>query len=477
MSLAAPGRQMDQRRVVAVVYVATFFITALDTTIVNVTLSTLGRQFGGVGTETAWVVTGFLLGLAVCIPVSGWLADRVGARRVLLGAIGLFTLASAGCGLAPNLTVLIITRVLQGAAGGALTPIGMALLYRVFPPQERSRVASLLIIPTVLAPASGPLLGGLLVDTLGWRWVFFVNLPIGIAALTFGYLYLEEYRIPREGRFDPYGFVLAALGLSGVLLCLSNGPTHGWGNSMVVLSGIIGVTAFVALVIVERRLTYPMLRLGLLRDRLFRSCALTTVFAYAAFTGALFTVPQLLQDAHGSSAFMAGSSVFPEAIGVAGFSQVAARLYRRVGPRRLMVVGLVLVAVMLSCFIFVTPTTSLWWVRVLTLALGMSMANVFIPLQSATFARVEPSATAQASTIYSAQRFTSQALGVAVLATVFTTLAPHPTSTLASAVESARMSGFHAAMIAAAILALMGVGVALTVNDRDAAQTFHPVGD
>lgn len=477
MKTARPRRRLDQRTVVGVVYVSSFFITAIDTTVVNVTLAALGRDLGGKGTATAWVVTGYLLGLAVCIPVSGWLADRVGARRILLGAIGIFTLASAGCGLAPNLTVLIITRLIQGAAGGALTPLGIALLYRVFPPEERSRVMAILIVPTVIAPVSGPLIGGLLVDTLGWRWVFFVNLPIGLSALCFGYLFLDEYRIEREGRFDPAGFLLSVLGLGGVLLCLSNGPMRGWATTLTIAPGVVGIASFVALVMVERRVRHPMLHLGLLKDRLFARCSLTNFFAYAAFTGALFALPQMLQEAHGTSALSAGSTVFPEAIGVAIFSQIASRLYRRVGPRRLTLAGLVGIAGILVLFTFVTPTTNLWLIRVISLALGMSMAHVFLPMQTATFTNIAPSNTAQASTIYSAQRFTASALGAAILATVFTALQARPHGRSKHALEVAKMSGFHYAWYAASGLALLGALVASGIDDELAAVTFEKVVD
>ncbi len=166
----------------------------------------------------------YLVSLAVFIPASGWLGDRFGGKRVLLVAIAVFTVGSVLCGLAQNMTELILFRILQGAGGGMMAPVGMAMLYRVFPPSERVRAASILTIPTTLAPALGPVLGGFLVTSLSWRWVFFVNLPIGIVAIVFGALFLEHSGAMDAGRLDVPGFVLGGAGLGLLMYGVSEGP-------------------------------------------------------------------------------------------------------------------------------------------------------------------------------------------------------------------------------------------------------------
>src|SRR6201989_2969819 len=204
---------ISEKVAVSVVFVAAMFMSIMDTTIVNVALPTIGRDFSVSSTAVDGVSIAFLVSLAVFIPASGWLGDRFGGKRVLLAAIVVFTVASALCGLASSLGELVIFRVLQGAGGGMLSPVGMAMLFRPFPPEERIRASSILTVPTTLAPALGPVLGGLLVTDLTWRWVFYVNVPIGAATLAFGARFLRQHAESRPGHFDLAGFLLSGIGL------------------------------------------------------------------------------------------------------------------------------------------------------------------------------------------------------------------------------------------------------------------------
>src|ERR1700730_10772119 len=246
---------------VSIVFVAAMFMSIMDTTIVNVALPTLSRQFGATGTSIDAVVVGYLVSLAIIIPASGWLGDRLGTKRVFLWALALFTCASVLCGLASSLPMLIGFRVLQGIGGGAMTPVGTGILYRTFPPIERVQVSRILNIPTVFAPASGPVLGGLLIDRLSWHWVFYVNVPIGIAAFVFGILFLQEYHREAVGAFDLAGFLLGGLGLALTMYALSEGPSYGWTSPGILGSGIAGLTTLIIFVFVEIRSPHPILNL------------------------------------------------------------------------------------------------------------------------------------------------------------------------------------------------------------------------
>src|SRR5438477_9425114 len=233
--------------IVASIFVCGLFMDIMDTTIVNVALPTLAHEFNATTASVEWVVLGYLLSLAVWIPASGWIGDRFGTKKVFLFALAMFTLASVLCGQAHSLGELVAFRVLQGVGGGMLVPVGTAMLFRAFPPIERAKASTVLIMPTVLAPALGPVLGGWLVTDVSWRWIFYVNLPVGVFAFAIGFLFLREEREGRAGRFDLPGFVLSGGGFALVLYALSRGPEAGWRSPQIVLTGIIGVAMFALL--------------------------------------------------------------------------------------------------------------------------------------------------------------------------------------------------------------------------------------
>jgi len=463
--------RLKPQYVVAVVYVAAMFVNILDSTVVNVVLPTLSREFK-VGTSSIdWVVTGYLLSLAVWIPASGWIGDRIGTKRTFLFALVVFTAGSALCGMSTSLVELVSFRILQGVGGGMLTPVGFAMLMRAFPPAERANASKILIIPTAMAPALGPIVGGVLTDWLSWRWVFFINLPICVSAFAFGLFFLQEHREPTAGSFDVPGFLLSGAGLASILYALSQGPARGWGSPIVAITAFAGAVAFAGLAVVELRRAAPMLQLRLLTDRLFRGTMLTSVFSTGAFLGILFVMPLLLQEARGISAFQSGLATFPEALGVMSFAQLSGRLYPVVGPRRLMVGGLLSLAVFLTLLTRVELDTNLWAIRVLMYAMGASMSFVFIPLQASAFARIPSADTGRASAIYNTQRQMASALGVAVLATILAARLPATAGGLpASGVD--QVPAFHDVFLVAAAIAIVGALVALRIHDADAASTM-----
>ncbi|MFB7667970.1 MDR family MFS transporter [Kitasatospora sp. NPDC056138] len=470
---AARRRGLDPKVAVGAVFVAALFMSIMDTTIVNVALPSIGRQFDVDPASVGVVNVGYLVSLAVFVPLSGWLGDRFGTRRVFLAALALFTLASLLCGTAGSLDRLTAYRIFQGSAGGLLTPVGMTMLFRAFPQEERMRATRVLMLPTAVAPALGPVLGGWLVDSRSWHWVFIVNVPIGVLALLFGLLFLPDYRSDAAHRFDPAGFLLAGLGLGLVMYALSEGADRGWGSAGILASALLGAVALVALVVVELRRPEPMLDLRLFRDRIFRTANLLSLFSGAAFLGMLYLFPLLMQDALGMDALHSGLMVFPEAIGVMIASQVAGRLYPRVGPRRLLAVGATVVALCLALMATIGPDSDLWAVRALLFVTGFAMAHVFMPSQTAAFATVPARSTGGASTLYNAQRQLGSALGVAVLGTVLTAIGT--VTTTSGGTPTANLAAYHAAFLVAAALALVAAVTALFVRDSDAVATMRPV--
>jgi EmrB/QacA subfamily drug resistance transporter len=462
--------RINQKAAVGVVFVAAMFMSIMDVTIVNVALPTIGRDFGVSATAVDSISIAFLVSLAVFIPASGWLGDRFGGKRVMLAAVAVFTAASALCGVASSLGELVAFRVLQGAGGGMLAPVGMAMLFRAFPPGERIRAAAILTVPTTLAPALGPVVGGLLVTDLSWRWVFFVNLPIGAAAFAFGAIFLAPKAQERPGRFDLPGFLVSGIGLGLLMYGVSEGPRLGWDQAQVLATIAAGAVLLAAMVVIELRSAAPMVDLRLLGNRLFRSGNGVMVLASIAFLGTLYAISLYYQDGRGLSALGAGLSTFPEALGVMAGAQLASRvLYPRLGPRRHISMGLLGTTASIGLLALLGPQTSLWWARLLMLTLGLSMAQVFVPVQAAAFATITPAATGRASTMFNAIRQLGGAVGVAVLTTVIVLVGPVH---LVGGHEVANLTAYRVAFLAAAAICLCAVGCSLSIRDADAASTI-----
>ena len=323
-------------------------MSAVDSTIIYTALPSMARDFREPLAAAQWVTLSYLLSLAVLVPSSGWIGDRFGTRRTYLLALVLFTGASAACGLSGSLTELVIFRVIQGAGGGLIVPVGQAMLFRTFPPERRARAAGMVALGSTLGPATGPVLGGVLTTELSWRWCFFVNVPLGAAVLAIGLLYLGEHREPAAGRLDIPGFLLACS--AWPCSCTRSASRRSWaGPARSSSPRGRGLAALAALVAVELRSRAPMLNLRLLGNRIFRTGCLVSLCSLGAYSAYLFIMPEFLQQARGASALSSGLTTLPGAVGLWLNAQLAARAYPRIGPRRMAVAGLAGMTVIFAC--------------------------------------------------------------------------------------------------------------------------------
>jgi EmrB/QacA subfamily drug resistance transporter len=343
--------------------------------------------------------------------------------------------------------------------------VGMTMITRVFPPAERIRANQILVVPTLLAPALGPVIGGALVDGLSWRWIFYVNLPVGLAAVTVGALFLPRGSEHAPGRFDLPGFLLAAAGFPLFLYAISVGSSAGWSSPPVVASGVAGVVLLVAFVVVEQRVAAPLLRLRIYADRLFRTTSLQLVVASGGFMGTLFLVPLLLQTGLGFSALHSGLSIFTEALGGMTGTQASSRIYKRVGPRRLMVAGMSASVVTIGLLALAGPSDAFWLVPLLMFCTGASFGFAMAPSLAANMAKISPAETGHASTLQNTVRQAGAAAGVALLGTVLG----------ASGAGPGDLAGYHLAFLIAAALMVAGAIFSVFVNDADAAATMVTV--
>jgi len=469
MQRSVAFRKHNQKAIVAVIYVCGMLMNSLDSTMVTVAFATLGREFDRTPEAMQGILIGYLVSMAMFIPASGWLGDRFGTKRIFLLALFLFATGSFLSGLASSYEQLVFFRVVQGAGGGLLTPVGMAMLYRTYPPEERVRIARILMFATIIGPALGPMVGGLLIERFSWHAIFFVNVPVGLSALVFGALFLEEHHEAAAGGFDIAGFVLGGFGLAALMFALNQGASQGWESDLVLGALVLGVLLLIAFVYTELRAREPMVQLRLFSNRLFRTTAVVSFFSSAAFLGILFMTPIFLQEGRGVSPFESGSTTFPEALGVLTSTQLVARLYPRIGPRRLMTGGMIGVGVVALIMSRLTLEGGPWPVRVLMFSLGVSMAYIFLPNQAASLATVSRSDTGRASTLFSVQRQIGSAAGIAVLGSVMALVG----TTIGGAVDGPpNVNAYHAAYLAAAGIAFIGAVFSLRVPDSEAAATM-----
>lgn len=466
---AEPRWQLDEeqyKRAMIAVFVATLFVQILDGTVVNVAIPALADAFEVTDTQIDRAIIGYLVGVAAFIPTSGFVANRYGARRVFLGSLSLFVAASVLCGLSQSLEQLVVFRILKGAGAGVMGPLGAAMLYRAFPQNERAKAATAVISVAVIAPAVGPVLGGAIVEFLDWRWIFFVNVPIGGAAFLLGWLVIRDFRSDDAAPFDTRGLVLAGVGLGATLFAITIARDVGWTSPLVLGTLLCGVVSLIVLPRHERNVAHPLLRFDLLSAPIFRSIQVLAFPTYAGFVGLIFLLPVYLQSFRGFSALETGLATFPQAVGVWLSSQVVGRvLYQRIGPRRLLFVGLTAGLVVGMAFTTVDSATGLWTIRALMFARGLGLGVAFIAIQTAVYAQTSMQDTAHATTIFSANRQAAPAFGVAVTAAVLGGVA----------VDSAApdLDAYRIAFVACALLFVPALIAARSVRDEDAAATLR----
>jgi EmrB/QacA subfamily drug resistance transporter len=459
MAARVRGWGPSPQRAVAVAYVVALFMTAVDMQIVNVALPTLSRNFDASLTDVQWTVIAYLLTLAVVIPASGWIGDRVGTKRTFLFALALFTVASALCGIAQSLPELIAARALQGIGGGMLTPTGTAMLYRAYGPEQRAKVARTVILPILIGPAAAPVIGGVLTQTLSWRWVFLLNVPIGVAMLVFGWLFVPEHQPSPGGRLDITGMILSGLGLSALLYAISEGSVVGWGSPQILATGLGGLAMLWLFARDSLRKRDPILRVRLLRDPLLRSTNIVFVLTTGVFLASLYLTPIFLQEVLHQTPIGSGAITFVEAIGVGVAAQTLGRLYPLFGPRVMAGFGAAALSAYMALFLLVEPGTNLWFVRALMFFGGVGNSGVFLSLQTSMFTHISSEDTGHASAIYNTVRQSSIALDIAILTTVV------------AGVGGESLAAFHAAFAAGAIMAAVGCGLAWLLISTDAARS------
>jgi EmrB/QacA subfamily drug resistance transporter len=419
------GAGLQYKWIVAGVTIIGVFMAILDSTIVNIAIPRLQTDFGADLHSVQWVLTGYILAQGVATPLVGFFSDRLGTKQLYIISLALFTAGSALCGLAWSLPILITFRILQGIGGAALFPLSLTLIFREFPPQERGAAMGLFGVPALLAPALGPTLGGYIVTYAGWQLIFYINVPIGIAAVILATIFLRDYHDVRESSFDVLGFIFSTIGLATLLYALSDASTDGWGSTTVLGFMTVGILALAIFVAVELFITsrggQPLLDLRVFLDGAFTSSTIANIFVVFALFGGLFLLPVYLQELRGQSAFQAGILLLPQAIASMISVIVGGFLVDRIGVRAVVIPGLLILAVATWQLSLITLNSPFWWLQSMFILRGLALGLVGQPLILAALATIRPQLLTQASTMSTVIRSVASSLGVAILATLVQT--------------------------------------------------------
>jgi DHA2 family multidrug resistance protein len=400
------------------------FMAVLDATIVNVGLPKIMAAFGVDVDKVEWVMTAYLLVFAVMLPTSGWVADHWGYKRSYVAALLVFTLGSFLCGLSWDENSLIVFRIIQGAGAGFLMPVGMAIVTREFPPEQRGVALGFWSISAAASVSLGPLIGGYLIDHLDWRAIFDVNVPVGLLGMFATLVIQREYKTEHTRSFDVVGFVSMSVFLSFLLLALSDGNaawnTGGWTSPFILACFAVAAMALVIFLTTELTIQHPLIELGLFRDFNFAlSNAVLFIFGLGMF-GSTFLLPLYLQNSLGYTAFQAGAVFLPVGILQGLMSPVAGVLSDRLNPKLPAVIGISLLAVSLYMNGFLSLFSEHAQIMAALYVRGFAMGLVFTPLSTMALMGIPRQKMAQASGLFNVVRQVGGSFGVAIIGTMLT---------------------------------------------------------
>jgi EmrB/QacA subfamily drug resistance transporter len=404
---------------IAGVVVLGSIMSILDTTIVNVALETLGRELHTTLASIQWVITGYMLSLAAVIPITGWAARRFGPKPLYLISLVLFTAGSVLCGLATSAGELILFRVIQGVGGGMILPIGQLMMATAAGPKRMGRVMSIVAIPAMLAPIFGPTLGGLLIDNASWRWIFFVNLPVGVIAFLAAIRFLPNGGREQASRLDILGLVLLATGVPLLTYGLAEiGASGSFTTPRAILTLLGGLALIAVFAWHALRIPKPLLDLHLYRRATFASASIAMFCLGAALFGGMVLMPLYWQQIRGESVVDTGLLTAPMGLGMAFVLPLVGKLTDRFGGGPLALIGVLVTTLATVPFGLIGAHTSIVWLSIAMFVRGMGVGFAFMPAMTAAFAALEPRELADATPQLNVLQRVGGSIGTAVLAVV-----------------------------------------------------------
>ncbi|OBI58765.1 DHA2 family efflux MFS transporter permease subunit [Mycobacterium sp. E796] len=417
--------KLDARllRVSGVCLLATV-MAILDVTVVAVAQRTFIDQFGSSQAIVAWTMTGYTLALATVIPLTGWAADRFGTKRLFMGSVVAFALGSLLCAVASTILQLIVFRVVQGIGGGMLMPLGFVIMTREAGPGRLGRLMSILSIPMLLAPIGGPILGGWLIDTSSWRWIFLINLPIGLLTLVLAGLVFPRDHPARSETFDVVGGLLLSPGLATFLFAVSSVPRCGTvADRRVLIPAAVGLLLIAAFVLHARRRTdHPLIDLRLFQNKVISQANVTMVLFAVAFFGAGLLLPSYFQQVLHQTPMQAGVHMIPQGLGAMLTMRLTGPLVDRQGPGKIVLIGIALITAGLGAFAFGVARQAAYLPTLLIAlaVMGLGMGCTMMPLSVASVQALSPHQIARGTTLMSVSHQVGGSLGTALMSTIIT---------------------------------------------------------
>jgi MFS transporter, DHA2 family, multidrug resistance protein len=480
--------------IVAVAVMFGTFMEVLDTTVVNVSLPHIAGSLSASVDEATWALTSYLVANAVILPLTGWLARVFGRKRLLMLAVGGFTTASLLCGLAPTLPALILFRIIQGATGGALQPLSQAIMLEAFPPRERGKAMAFWGLGIVVAPMLGPVLGGWLTDNYSWRWVFYINLPVGLASIIMTRLFIFDPPYLRRGssKIDYWGIGLLTVGIGALQVVLDKGQEEDWfASHWLAALAVVAVVGLGAFIIRELTTAHPVVDLRVLKVRTYAAGVfLMTIVGFVLY-GSMVLLPILLQVLLGYPAIQAGIAMAPRGLGSFVAMPVVGTLLGRVDPRKVLALGLTGAALTLFQLSWLNLSAGYWdifWPQVFQ---GITLAMLFVPLTTVTMDPIPREEMGNATSIFNLMRNIGGSMGIATATTFLARRSQAHTNVLGSHVNpydpqaQQMLEGLKGAMMArgmdAATAARQAYVAVFGMVERQASMlsfsdTFHVLG-
>jgi EmrB/QacA subfamily drug resistance transporter len=472
-AVSLPVDHARAQRILPWLVAVALFMESLDTTILNTAVPTIAEALGVAPLNMKAALTSYTISLAVFIPISGWIADRFGTRRVFFTAIGIFTAGSMLCGISVSMPMLVVSRILQGCGGALMMPVGRISIVRTFPRSQLLKAMSFVAIPGLIGPLIGPLAGGFLVALAHWRMIFFVNVPMGLAGVYFAWRYMPDYRAVRKDPLDLIGLILFGSGIALLSYVLEVFGEHSLSLRSEIFLLALSLLLIAAYALHAKREQFPLLRLALFRTRTFRASVVGGFFTRLGAGGMPFLLPLLYQLGMGFTPLQSGLLIMPQPLAGIGLRLLVMRVLRRFGYRRVLLINTAVMGVLIALFSLIGPGTPVVVIVIAAATLGFFSTMQYTSMASLTYADIPDAAASMGSSLASTAQQMSMSFGVAFASLLTAMFIGHHAP---DAPPATIVPGIHRAFLVMGALTVAAGAFFLTLRPTDGASVSQQGG-